>query len=307
MTAIAIVHRHIGLRRRCARPSDAAQRPRQLPHRNVGDDLLLRPDDRDRRGAQGHVRRRICGDVPRRRALPVGKIYKLREVADAGRDSPLLEQKGLHRADVRQRAGPRAGRDASIASSRTSTSAIASTNMAKASCSTPRKGSPDMMARSSSACAAWSPISRSTESFRSRRPAPVIPRPSPASRRERSIRARRSPKPIAATMPAAMPKLPNSSRPSAATAMLRLAAPKRLRTKRSRSRTSAAMPKPTLCSPARPSRLGADPLVARRLRNYRAMHLLNQGDAKGALAELDKPLPNVGYGQRRRCQDRPRN
>ena len=37
--------------------------------------------------------------------------------------------------------------------------------------------------------------------------------------------------------------------------------------------------------------LGSDPLVARRLRNYRAMHLLNEGDAKGALAELDKALP----------------
>ncbi len=37
--------------------------------------------------------------------------------------------------------------------------------------------------------------------------------------------------------------------------------------------------------------LGSDPLVARRLRNYRAMHLLNEGDAKAALAELDKPLP----------------
>src|SRR5690348_12889268 len=37
--------------------------------------------------------------------------------------------------------------------------------------------------------------------------------------------------------------------------------------------------------------VGSDPLVGRRLRNYRAMHLLNEGDAKGALAELDKPLP----------------
>jgi CHAT domain-containing protein len=37
--------------------------------------------------------------------------------------------------------------------------------------------------------------------------------------------------------------------------------------------------------------LGSDPIVARRLRNYRAMHLLNQGDAKGAREELDKPLP----------------
>jgi CHAT domain-containing protein len=37
--------------------------------------------------------------------------------------------------------------------------------------------------------------------------------------------------------------------------------------------------------------LGSDPIVARRLRNYRAMHLLNQGDPKGAREELDKPLP----------------
>lgn len=37
--------------------------------------------------------------------------------------------------------------------------------------------------------------------------------------------------------------------------------------------------------------LGSDPLVARRLRNYRAMHLLNESEAKAALAELDKPLP----------------
>lgn len=37
--------------------------------------------------------------------------------------------------------------------------------------------------------------------------------------------------------------------------------------------------------------VGKDPIVARRLRNYRAIHLLNQGDPKGALAELDKPLP----------------
>ena len=37
--------------------------------------------------------------------------------------------------------------------------------------------------------------------------------------------------------------------------------------------------------------VGTDPIVVRRLRNYRAMHLLNQGDAKGALGELDKPLP----------------
>ncbi|MES2120464.1 MAG: CHAT domain-containing protein [Pseudomonadota bacterium] len=37
--------------------------------------------------------------------------------------------------------------------------------------------------------------------------------------------------------------------------------------------------------------VGSDPIVARRLRNYRAIHDLNQGNPKGALAELDKPLP----------------
>ncbi|MFL6754215.1 MAG: CHAT domain-containing protein [Sphingomicrobium sp.] len=39
--------------------------------------------------------------------------------------------------------------------------------------------------------------------------------------------------------------------------------------------------------------VGSDPIVARRLRNYRAIHDLNQGDAKAALAELDKPLPKA--------------
>src|SRR6476661_5443355 len=37
--------------------------------------------------------------------------------------------------------------------------------------------------------------------------------------------------------------------------------------------------------------VGNDPIVSRRLRNYRAIHDLNQGDAKAALEELDKPLP----------------
>jgi CHAT domain-containing protein len=39
--------------------------------------------------------------------------------------------------------------------------------------------------------------------------------------------------------------------------------------------------------------VGSDPTVARRLRNYRAMHLLNQGKPKEALTELDKPLPKA--------------
>lgn len=36
---------------------------------------------------------------------------------------------------------------------------------------------------------------------------------------------------------------------------------------------------------------GSEPVTARRLRNYRAMHLLNQGLVEEALAELDRPLP----------------
>jgi CHAT domain-containing protein len=39
------------------------------------------------------------------------------------------------------------------------------------------------------------------------------------------------------------------------------------------------------------SLVGGDPLDGRRLRNYRAMHLLNQGQAANALKELDKPVP----------------
>jgi len=39
--------------------------------------------------------------------------------------------------------------------------------------------------------------------------------------------------------------------------------------------------------------LGSDPLVARRLRNYRAIHELNQNDPGAALEELDKPVPKA--------------
>ena len=39
--------------------------------------------------------------------------------------------------------------------------------------------------------------------------------------------------------------------------------------------------------------VGNDPVVARRLRNYRAIHDLNQVDPKAALEELDKPLPKA--------------
>ena len=39
------------------------------------------------------------------------------------------------------------------------------------------------------------------------------------------------------------------------------------------------------------SLIANDPIVARQLRNYRAMHLLNQGQPAEAVTELDKPLP----------------
>jgi CHAT domain-containing protein len=39
--------------------------------------------------------------------------------------------------------------------------------------------------------------------------------------------------------------------------------------------------------------VGSDPIVARRLRNYRTIHYLNQGNFKSALTELDKPLPKA--------------
>ena len=42
--------------------------------------------------------------------------------------------------------------------------------------------------------------------------------------------------------------------------------------------------------------LGPDELVARRLRNYRAIHELNQSDSKKALAELDKIPPKTSVG-----------
>lgn len=42
------------------------------------------------------------------------------------------------------------------------------------------------------------------------------------------------------------------------------------------------------------AQLGGDPIVARRIRNYRAIHLLNQGDPKGAMAELEKAVPTSG-------------
>ena len=44
------------------------------------------------------------------------------------------------------------------------------------------------------------------------------------------------------------------------------------------------------------SQAGGDPVLARMLRNYRAMHLMNQNRTREALAELDRALPSVGGG-----------
>ncbi|MFN3724702.1 MAG: CHAT domain-containing tetratricopeptide repeat protein [Allosphingosinicella sp.] len=41
---------------------------------------------------------------------------------------------------------------------------------------------------------------------------------------------------------------------------------------------------------------GDDPVLRRRLRNYVALHLLNQGEVAGALAELDRPMPDARRG-----------
>ena len=51
----------------------------------------------------------------------------------------------------------------------------------------------------------------------------------------------------------------------------------------------------------------ADPVTARRLRNYRIIHRLNQGQAAEAMAELDRPMPPIGLaaGVRDLIIDRP--
>ena len=226
-------------------------------------------------------------------ALPVGKIYKLRASADAGARLAAARAAEVNctAPTTAQCAGPRAGRDASIASSRTPTSAIASTNIAKATRSTPPKASPDMIARSSSACAAWSPTSRSRASSRSRRRAPAIPPPSRASRRARSIPS--------TALAEAYRRNNAGSYAEAAEFFAAVSELGDAPLSRSEALANEALQKSNLGRYAEADalfaraaeQLGSDPLVARRLRNYRAMHLLNQGDAKGALAELDKPLP----------------
>ena len=249
-----------------------------------------------------HVRRRLFDHLPRCRLAGRQDVQAARKCERAGRGSPLPGRRGLLPApDDCQRAGPRPGRDRSIASSRTPTSAIASTNPQGQARSTPPKASPDMTARSSSACAASSPTSRSRARFRSRRRA----------RRSRGLRAgpgrnarseqgaRRSLSPQQCRQLCRSRRILRRGQRTAGDAPL----------SRAEAPANEALQKSNLGRYAEADALfaraaeqvGSDPIVARRLRNYRAMHLLNQGDAKGALAELDKPLPNGGYRQRRRC------
>ena len=103
--------------------------------------------------------------------------------------------------------GARRGRDARAAGSTTADVGYrVYLRRGAAARSTSPRGWPAMTARCGSACAASSPTARSRARSRSRPPAPAIPPPSPGSRPARSIRSARSPRPIAATMPAAMPK-----------------------------------------------------------------------------------------------------
>ena len=143
-------------------------------------------------------------------AVPVGRLYVLRERGD----DPAARLRGAarRRASCAQRAsgrdrGSRPGRDRHCLRlcrrRRRPLSRLSSTGAGQA---VRRRGAgAAMTARCGSACAASSPTGSSRARSRSRPPAPAIPPPSPASRPARSIRSGRSPRPIAATMPAAMP------------------------------------------------------------------------------------------------------
>ena len=144
-----------------------------------------------------------------------------------------------------------------------------------------------------SASGASSPIARCRARSRSQPPAPAIPPPSPAPRPARSIPSALWPRPIAATMPAATP---NSSEYFAV-----LTARDGSDARRAEALVNEALQKSNLGRFGEAETLfasaqtlaGADPVTARRLRNYRAMHLLNQGKAGDALAELARPMPAV--------------
>ena len=104
----------------------------------------------------------------------------------------------------------------------------------------------------------------------------------------------RLPRPIAVTIAAPMPKAPNSSRPSRSGELGRAAQVEAM--------TNEALQKSNLGHYAEADELlnrarqmlGNDPLVARQLRNYRAMHLLNQGRAEDALGRTRQATSRHG-------------
>ena len=286
--------RRCRLARRLAGGGRAADQPsRQLPARQAAACCSVQLAGRDP-AATGHVRPRyaiICRDA----AVPVGQLYALR----AGRDDP--ERRGSLRSDRRPRSArpagrrsdrrPRPRRDGRMPPPRRSTSATESIAGGAAARSTSRKASPATTARCASACARSSPTGRCRARSRSRPPAPAIPPPSRACRRVRSTRPPPSPRPIAATTRAPMPKRRPSSRAERRRRGRRHAAPKPWSTRRSSSPTSAIMERPTLRFGEAADLVGADPVVARMLRNYRALDALNRELADAALAELARPLP----------------
>ena len=102
---------------------------------------------------------------------------------------------------------------------------------------------------------------------------------------------RRCPRPIAATMPAAMPKRPSFSLRSTAAGDAPLSTSEALANEALQKSNLGRYAEADALFSRASEVMGTDPIVVRRLRNYRAMHELNQGQAKAALAELDKPLP----------------
>ena len=276
----------------------AAQQPGQLPHRHRAAARSAPPSRCTTDRAFADMFDRAYAIVCRDAAVPVGQLYVLRAARrrSGGAAGRAPRRAGRPARPARpatiEGLGPVETLDCRLNDADVAYRVYL--RRAPATRSTSPRAWPAMTARSGSACAASSPTARSTARSRSRPPAPAIRPPSPASRPARSIRSGRWPRPIAATMPATMPKPPNSSPRSS----------QRDGERRSQAEAlvNEALQKSNLGRHAEADSLfaraeemaGADPVTARRLRNYRAMHLLNQGLAAEALAELDRPMPAIG-------------
>ncbi len=148
-----------------------------------------------------------------------------------------------------------------------------------------------MTARFASAFGPWRRTGRCRAMSRWRSPRPATPPPSPGPRPGRSIRRGRATRPIAATMPA--------STPNSAEYFEVLAAAEPTGAGRGEAIVNDAVQQSNLGYYGEADALferaaqagGGDMVVARMLRNYRAIDLLNRGSAADALTELDKPLP----------------